>query len=269
MRRQAVGQFLGRSLVGEYRKVAWSSRCATPVQRLLADRRRRVLAAVRSDRGLTAAGDMPPSDPFGTDTWSDDVDGTVTPAVQGVYAEVAQAGAQLFQPASQGVLPVPDYAAQVGRLVGQVDGLGPDTAAAIGRTLTAGYAAGEHYDQLAARVADEFGMADWRALMITRTEVTRGVEELNNGYALALRDSGLTMVKQWLDSENACPACVELAQEGSVPADGAFSDGSYAPPDPHPNCRCSLAYDTEGGPVVSQLGEGPYPGDVWDNPETA
>lgn len=268
-RRQAVGQYLGRSLVGEYRKVAWSSRCATPIQHLLAERRARVLSAVRGARGLTAAGEPPPTDPFGSDSWSDDVATTVQPAVDGVFADVSQAGARMFGEGVQARLPVPDYTTQVARLVGQVDGLGPDVAAAIGRTLTAGFAAGESYPKLGARVAQEFGVADWRALMIARTEVTRGVEDLNNGYALALRDSGLTMVKQWLDAENACPECVELAQEGSVPADATFSDGSYEPPDPHPNCRCSLAYDTEGGPVVSELDGGPYPGDVWDRPETA
>lgn len=261
MRRQAVGSFLGRSLVGEYRKIGWSTRTATPVLALLRDRRARVEHALRNPQALTAAGDMPPVDPFGQTTWADDLANSLEPQANGVYAEISEAGYQMFAPAdARGVLSRVDMTDQLQRLVGRMEGLGTDSANAIGTTLTQGFARGESYSALAGRVQDVFGSSAYRSEMIARTEVTRAVEGVNNDYAGALASTGLVMVKQWLDSENACEECVLLALEGSVPYDAAFSDGNTEPP-AHPNCRCSVAYDTEGGPVVSELGGGPYPED--------
>lgn len=264
-RPEQVPTLQGRKLVAEYRKVAWSTRIEAKATAALRSRLERVLAAVRdAERSTTPAGAitaaMPPVDPFDLATWDQQVQEDVAPEATDVYAEISETSYRSFVGAdATGRLSQIDTTPHLQSLVGRMQGLGPDTATQLGRSLNSGFAQGQSYADIAAGVQDVFDSTDARALMIARTEVTRAVEDTNASYASALDASGLTMTKAWLDSEGACPICEALAQEEPIGVNENFSDGSSQPPDPHPSCRCSLAYDTAGGPVGSSLEGGPYP----------
>lgn len=93
-----------------------------------------------------------------------------------------------------------------------------------------------------------------RELTVARTE-TAWV--FSRASIAAYQDSGVVEGKEWMlgmgDEQGLCQAL-----DGEVvPLDELFSDGSDAPPDPHPNCTCSLL------PVVIPLDEiGAGPEDV-------
>lgn len=70
----------------------------------------------------------------------------------------------------------------------------------------------------------------------------------------------LTLEKEWFtaDDEVTCEICSELNGE-RAPLDGTFSSGDDSPP-AHPNCRCSVTYDTpEDKPTAAPDEEGPLP----------
>lgn len=257
-RPEQVDRFRGKALVAEYRKVAWSTRIDVRVRVLLAARRRRVLAEVRRHvgrdahlAGLAASAGL--TDPFETDTWDQDVEAEVEPEAAGVYADISTAGYELFNPVdAKGLLSEIDTTPHLRSLVGRMQGLGPDTARDIGGVLNADFAQGLAYPKIAEDVGEVFDTSDSRAMMIARTEISRGVEDINGAYASVLDGVGMRMTKSWMPAEDPCEECAELGLEGAVYIDDAFSTGDRQPPDPHPNCRCSLAYDTvQNQPVGS------------------
>lgn len=76
-----------------------------------------------------------------------------------------------------------------------------------------------------------------RSLMVARTESTWA---FSRSSTAAYGDAGLEK-KEWLTGigDDKTGVCRDLDGE-VVGIDEAFSDGSFAPPDPHPNCTCSI-----------------------------
>lgn len=87
-----------------------------------------------------------------------------------------------------------------------------------------------------------------RAELIARTETFRSVNEGRADLWRELEEQNVvepgTVTKTWITSrdERVDEDCEDLDGE-TVLVDEDFSDGSFAPPDPHPGCRCSLLYE--------------------------
>jgi len=87
-----------------------------------------------------------------------------------------------------------------------------------------------------------------RAELISRTETFRAVNEGRSDLWRELDQEGVvpaaSVSRTWITSrdERVDDICEDLDGE-TVGLNEDFSDGSYAPPDPHPGCRCSILFE--------------------------
>lgn len=89
---------------------------------------------------------------------------------------------------------------------------------------------------LADQFEGSFGFSQDRATMIARTETANADSQ---GTLIGFRESGVVTGKQWFPDEEACPICLENADDGTIGLDDVFSSGDDAPA-AHPNCECTL-----------------------------
>lgn len=260
-RRSPTSHLAGAKLVSATQRYGWEAALTGPIRRLLAARQARVLAAVAQAMSAQTAA-MGPVDPFGADTWQQDVESEVMEPAAGVFNDVAESGLRHFvRVPGAGQLWQLDMTDNLARFGGRLVGIGTETGAGIGRALSVGFANGESVPELAARVRDVFDASNYRSTMIARTEVAYAVEGSALQYAQAIHDSGIAMEKRWLDADGACDDCVDIAAEDPVPVDEAFASGDDAPP-AHPNCRCTVTYTPAPPPDDQGAGDTGNPGDT-------
>lgn len=244
--------YLGKRLVAAVRLLRWEDQVAAAAKRALEARRDTVLSSLRVS--MTAS--LPP-DPFDLGTWDDALSDELAPALRAVFVEIGDALARQFIGAP-GVLQTIDLDSRLDRVIGVMRGLGPDTSAAIGHTLTVGVGLGESIDKLAARVQDVFDSSDMRAERIARTEVVGASNGASHDVATAIATAGYALDKVWLATDD------ERTRESHADADGQqvaidqpFEVGDTElmyPGDPDAddpgevvNCRCTLVYEDAGG----------------------
>ena len=119
--------------------------------------------------------------------------------------------------------------------------------------MTEGFENGEGYKDLAARVQDEFELADsWRAETIARTEV---IGSSNFASFNAYEQSGVVPGKQWVstlddrvrDSHEALNGeIVPIDEPFKIGSAAAFHPGGFGVAAEDINCRCTIA------PVVDE-----------------
>jgi len=109
----------------------------------------------------------------------------------------------------------------------------------------------DRIDRMVARYAER--QLASRARTIARTEALRAANVGQRAGYQQMVDKGLVnkagVTRRWLvaPDESACPVCqsIPMMNADGVGMDGAFQsiDGPVMdPPDPHPNCRCSVTY---------------------------
>lgn len=251
---------LGKRVIAATRLARWEREIARAAQTALDRQRRHVLKALHATYG--ARGPRPllasiPPDAFDLNTWADDMDSEVTTAASGIFTEIRTTTAAKFltQP---GELPEIDVTSRLDRLLGSMQGLGPDTSTAIGSTLTQGVGLGESIDKLAGRVQSVFDSSDSRATLIARTEVIGASNGLSHDFASAVNDSGAMAVQRtWLATLD------ERTRPDHADADGQTVEGFDTPYDVggeelmYPgdengsaeqvaNCRCTEVFDEAG-----------------------
>lgn len=92
----------------------------------------------------------------------------------------------------------------------------------------------DYSDELLARRADA----------IARTEILDALNDAQDDAWQQAQDDGLlsaNATKEVILSEDACPECEEIADEGPVPIGDDFSEDG---PPFHPNCRCTIGIST-------------------------
>lgn len=126
----------------------------------------------------------------------------------------------------------------------QVTGIRERTRDMMRDTITDAIEGGWSNDRLAGELRDSQGFGKARAEMIARTETQFAS---NYGNLEAFKDSGVATGKLWLTAGDDLvdeEICAPNEDEGPIPLDDAFPDGSDCPPG-HPRCRCSLSVWTE------------------------
>lgn len=222
---------------------------------------RAVVRAIHNQRAKAVAllrvvrADAIPANLFDDASWMDELDKTVRPEVEGIFAEIAGDARRFGTGPVQ--LPTIDLTRNLDRLLGSMRGLSKDISAALGRTLTEGVNRGESIDKLAGRVRDVFdGVGESRARQIARTETHGAAEGAGHDAAGALHRAGTSLEKTWLATHDARTRPDHLDADGqTVPYDQPFKVGGHAleyPGDPSGpveqivNCRCSTLFDQAG-----------------------
>lgn len=243
----------GRRLVAAARLHRFERRITAAVDVVLSDARTRTIAAVRQPPLVVAAvAPVPPPSPFDPAWWRQSVARHLQPVADDIYDEIAAdvlAGLNWTGTGLAGV----DMTARVARLVGYVEGVGPDLAERLAQTLNHGVALGESVDALSDRVAEEFDVGGRQARTIARTEVVGASNGTAHDVAGALHLSGVNMTKTWLSTDD------ERTRDSHVDADGQtvaydqpFSVGDAelmfpgdpdGPPEEVVNCRCTQTYE--------------------------
>jgi hypothetical protein len=108
-----------------------------------------------------------------------------------------------------------------------------------------------YIDKLVARYRERY--LKYRAEMVARTESIRASNRGQRELWRQARQQGLlphTAKRVWIafgdDSSvpnGPCPVCADLHDQ-TAGMDEEFAPGIFEPPDPHPNCRCTLAIST-------------------------
>lgn len=107
----------------------------------------------------------------------------------------------------------------------------------IRNSLAEGIKAGESIIQLKDRVIEGYkSLEQYQAEVIARTEVKKAT---TFATVDAFKQSGVVEGKEWVMDGRPCEVCQALDGE-IVGLDESFSDGSFGPGDPHPNCMCEL-----------------------------
>lgn len=116
----------------------------------------------------------------------------------------------------------------------QLDGT---TVSRLASMIAAGKADAMTNQEVADQISSEFpDIADYRAQMITRTEVARA---MNAGDLAGMVENGVP-TKAWVAAgNNPCIICLNDESDGYIPVDSMFESGDEAPP-AHPNCECYL-----------------------------
>lgn len=121
---------------------------------------------------------------------------------------------------------------------------------------------GQSYGKTAKEIKDSFdGMSRTRATLIAVTETGKAYEEGNAEFGRSLQDAGITMVKQWITSndDRVSDGCWDNEDEGPIPINQYHRSGHQQPPR-FPSCRCYEAYEQEGAAPSSRpewTGAGP------------
>lgn len=127
----------------------------------------------------------------------------------------------------------------------------------IGTLVTQAADEGWSYDQTAKAITERYSQfavgqpqahIDSRAHLIATTEATYGYEKGNALMAQEMAAGGIPMEKAWLtvgDSHVDQEECGPNEEEGWIPAEATFQDGSSEPP-AHPACRCTTQYQVAG-----------------------
>lgn len=218
-------------------------------------------------KGRRAAGDTTPAEPaateptvvdpaaiFDTAYWTtqtaqvlQDVYGAAAALTTGRLGDTLHPG----EPTPAGVAQsVAEVLAQRARTVGAQ--ISRTTYQQIATQITQGLEAGEHVDDLAARVGRVFDEAiGSRAQMIARTESIGALNQAADSYANAL-PAGTVAYKRWLAVEDARTRPSHRAEDGQQVSVGEpFVVGGFpmqhpgdpsAPPDLTINCRCTAIY---------------------------
>lgn len=266
----AADRYAARRLIAAVRLRRMEDRLSAAVGRALDQARARTLASVRRPPMLVAAMAPAPSpQPFDPAWWRQAVDEHVAPEVEDVLDEIAMATLSRLGWTQSGLAAV-DMTARVARLVGLVEGVGPDLAGRLGSTLNVGVALGESVDQLAARVQSEFDVADRRARTIARTEVVGASNGTAHDVAAAVIVAGGRLSKTWIATDDERTRDTHAEADGQTVAyDEPFTVGDAmlmypgdpdGPPEEIINCRCSQAYepveeDAEQPPVTEDPSE--------------
>lgn len=231
----------GRRLIAAVRLSRWETRVRTATLALLRSYEAAALDRVRS---LTAA-----ADPFGEDTWDQDVEDAILPVAEAVVGEAATASALALD--FDGDV---ETARWLDLIVVKARGIGPAMQADLVVSLAAGNAAGEGIDALQSRVLSIFATSTWRAEATARTVVgaTNGVT-FDVGFEVDddLRRSGEgALQKQWLatlddrvrDDHAEMDGVTVAWAEPFVLPDGSecdFPGDPNLPPEQAINCRCT------------------------------
>jgi hypothetical protein len=87
-------------------------------------------------------------------------------------------------------------------------------------------------------------LLDRRADNIARTEILDALNSAQDEAFQQAQDDGLLSAdatKEVILSDDACPICVEIADEGPIPLSDSFDDDG---PPFHPQCRCTIGIST-------------------------
>lgn len=110
---------------------------------------------------------------------------------------------------------------------------------------------------IADSIQEAFAFSADRADLVARTEISRANEQGKlNGWREA-QDAGVVLLKSWLtagDDDVDVDICEPNEAQGAIAIDDDFESGDDAPPG-HPNCRCVLIPEVEGGDGVSEGGD--------------
>lgn len=109
-------------------------------------------------------------------------------------------------------------------------------------TVTRAYDQGQTPTQLMQTIRNNYAFSDDRAAMIASTELKLAN---NNGSMNGFRETGLTLQKKWLLSNNhdIDDPCDDNVDDGWIDLDDTFSTGDDVPPN-HPRCECSYTVQT-------------------------
>ena len=111
-------------------------------------------------------------------------------------------------------------------------------------TIATGLADGVDLDTISDRIEQGYAFSEDRADLIARTEVASANQQgALEGMRLAVAH-GVKLKKVWIPDADACPICLDNADQGPISLDDAFDSGDDAPP-AHPNCECDMASDIE------------------------
>lgn len=176
---------------------------------------------------------------------------TAQEAAQGAYAQVSvgDLGDDIFDQLNDRAQSwATDHAAD---LVSQID---DTTRGYIRDAIASGLEDGDGLDAIAEDIEDITGFSDYRAMLIATTEITTANSQgALQGYKQASQDNGVTILKSWLITTEACDICQDNADAGPIDLDDEFPSGDDAPP-AHPNCRCALTPITYESPESGDNG---------------
>ena len=94
-------------------------------------------------------------------------------------------------------------------------------------------------------IMDATAFSKERANLIARTEIMAANGQGSLASFKAAKSIGVKLKKAWHPDEDACPICLDNADDGDIDIDDDFSSGDDAPP-AHPNCECVIV------PVVEE-----------------
>lgn len=244
-------RFMGRRLIAALQLARWERQIAHAAQSVLDQRRDHAMQFTRRNGIIVAAID--PS-MFDEATWAHDLHSELDPVAQRIFVEIRNGIAAKFL-TRPGDLPLIPIEGRLDRLVGKMQGLGPDTATSLGRALQQGTNLGEGIDKLAARVQSVFDTSDHVADRIARTEVVGASNGVADDYAGALHSS-MPLEKSWLATQDERTRPSHSDADGqTVGYDETFTVGDSQleyPGDPDGdddevmNCRCTATYDVVG-----------------------
>jgi hypothetical protein len=134
-----------------------------------------------------------------------------------------------------------------------------DAIAALRDELKAGLEEGDPIRAMTRRVQSVFDEAEKsRALTIASTEVSRATHQ---AQVLVGEASGVVVGYRWLLSDDACPVCMDIAEQNPViKSGGTFATVGSNPdysvikfPPAHPNCRCAMTEILDTDPEAADL----------------
>lgn len=99
-------------------------------------------------------------------------------------------------------------------------------------------------DDIIAELVASYDFSEERAELIARTEIGIANSQGTLAGMRELQAQGVSIKKAWFPDAEACPVCLENADEGFIDIDDTFPSGDDAPLS-HPNCECSLISEIE------------------------
>lgn len=99
-------------------------------------------------------------------------------------------------------------------------------------------------EDIIAELVTSYEFSEERAELIARTEIGIANSQGTLAGMRELQAQGVQIKKAWFPDPQACPICLENADEGFIDIDDTFPSGDDAPL-AHPNCECSLISETD------------------------